>query len=84
MLIDDAYAAEASNLALKGMTLGGIHLVGQVAPRTLTFLDDGRLVRQFKRKGKMRSLLADVPIKVVLDSKAALLGAAAMVISHKR
>lgn len=82
-LFIDAYAGEVTNLALKGMTLGGVHLVGQIAPRILTLLDDGRLVRQFKRKGKMESLLAGIPIKVVLDSKAALLGAAAMVISQK-
>jgi glucokinase len=82
-LFIDAYAGEVTNLALKGMTLGGIHLVGQIAPRILTLLDDGRLVRRFKRKGKMESLLAGIPIKVVLDSKAALLGAAAMAISQK-
>ncbi len=83
-LFIDAYAGEVANLALKGMTLGGVHLTGQIAPRILTLLDDGRLVRQFKRKGKMESLLAGIPIKVVLDSKAALLGAAAMIISQKR
>jgi len=80
----DCYAGELANLALKGMTLGGVHLVGQIAPRMLTALDEGRLLRRFVRKGKMESLLAGIPVKVVLDSKTSLLGAAAMVISQKR
>jgi len=80
----DCYAGEVANLALKGMTLGGVYLVGLIAPRIITALDEGRLLRRFVRRGKMESLLAGIPIKVVLDSKTALLGAAAMVISQKR
>ena len=83
-LFIDCYAAEVANLALKGMTLGGMHLAGLIAPRIITLLDQGRFVKNFAKKGKMQGLLATIPVKVVLDAKAALIGAAALAISHNR
>lgn len=83
-LFIDCYATEAANLGLKGMTLGGIHLAGLMAPRLLTLLDQGRFMTRFAKKGKMEVLLNEIPVKVVLDDQVALLGAAAMAISHRR
>ncbi|MFH1688425.1 MAG: glucokinase [bacterium] len=80
----DCYAGEVANLALNGMTIGGIYLVGQVAPRIITLLDQGRFMERFVRKGKMEKLLASIPVKVVLEAQAALVGAGAMTISHRR
>jgi glucokinase len=78
------YARECANLALKAMTLGGLHLVGQIAPRILTLLDQSSFINSFVIEGKMKNLLSSIPVKVVLDANAALVGAAAMAISHKR
>lgn len=80
----DCYASEVANLALKGMTIGGVHLIGQIAPRILTILDQGPFMDRFVRKGKMEKLLASIPVKVVLDAQVALIGAGAMTISHRR
>ncbi len=72
----DCYASEAGNLALKGMSLGGIYVGGMIAPRILTMLDKGRFMERFVKRGKMGSLLARMPVGVIIDSNAALLGAA--------
>ncbi|MDX9857514.1 MAG: glucokinase [candidate division Zixibacteria bacterium] len=74
----DCYASEAANLALKGMTLGGIYVGGQIAPRILTALDQGRFMQRFVKPGKMESLLADIPVRVIIEDRAALIGAAAI------
>lgn len=78
------YARECANLALKAMTLGGLHLVGQIAPRILTLLDQSKFIDSFVVEGKMKDLLSAIPVKVVLDADASLVGAAAMAISHNR
>ncbi len=75
----DCLATEAANLALKGMTLGGMYLGGSIAPQLMTLLDHGRFMERFVRKGKMESLLTNMPVNLILDDKTALKGAAAMV-----
>lgn len=75
----DCYASEAGNLALKGMTLGGIYVVGRIAPRILTALDRGKFMERFVKRGKMESLLAKIPVGVIIDEQAPLLGAAGIV-----
>jgi glucokinase len=74
----DCYASEAANLALKGMTLGGIYLAGSIAPQIMTALDKGKFMERFIKKGKMASLLANVPVGLIIDDKTALLGAASV------
>lgn len=75
----DCYGSEASNLALKGMTLGGIYVTGRIAPRILTALDRGRFMERFVKRGKLESLLARIPVGVIIDDQAPLLGAAGIV-----
>lgn len=68
--------AEAGNLALKGLTVGGMYLGGGILPRILPFLKEETFMESFTSKGRMRYLLQDIPLKVILNPKAALIGAA--------
>ncbi len=70
------YGAEAGNLALKMLATGGIFLGGGIAPKILSKLREPVFLESFCDKGRMRELLEKVPVRVVLNDKAALLGAA--------
>jgi glucokinase len=68
--------AEAGNLALKGLTTGGIYLGGGIPPRILPLLRKDLFMTSFADKGRMAYLMADIPVKVMLHSNAGLIGAA--------
>jgi glucokinase len=70
------YGAEAGNLALKMMATGGVYLGGGIAPRIVERLRGPRFLDAFLDKGRMRPLLQSMPVRVVADDRAALLGAA--------
>jgi glucokinase len=72
-----AYGAEAGNLALKLLSVGGVYIGGGIAPRILEKLKDGRFMKAFSDKGRLSQLLINMPVRVILESRAALLGAAA-------
>jgi glucokinase len=72
-----AYGAEAGNLALKLLSIGGLYIGGGIAPRILEKLKDGTFMKAFTDKGRLSQLLINMPVRVVLESRAALLGAAA-------
>ncbi|MGZ6124914.1 MAG: glucokinase, partial [Myxococcales bacterium] len=72
------YGAEAGNLALKALATGGVFVAGGIAPKILDFMIDGRFREGFHAKGRMRPLLEQMPVQVVLDAKVGLLGAAAL------
>jgi len=74
----DCYASEAANLALKGMTLGGIYIGGLLAPQIITAFDQGKFMRRFVKRGKMEDLLSRMPVGVIIEPQTALLGAAGM------
>lgn len=70
------YGAEAGNLALKALATGGVYIGGGIAPKMLPALTDGAFVEAFACKGRMRSLLESMPVKVIVSPTIALLGAA--------
>ncbi len=70
------YGAEAGNVALKFLAVGGVYVGGGIAPRILPFLRDGRFRAAFRDKGRLTPLLEKVPVSVILDDRAALWGAA--------
>ncbi|HEX5760702.1 MAG TPA: glucokinase [Thermoanaerobaculia bacterium] len=72
----EAYGAAAGNLALVGLTTGGVFVGGGMAPKLLPKLADGSFVRGYLDKGRFRPLLASVPVWVVLNEATAVLGAA--------
>jgi glucokinase len=73
----DAYGAEAGNLALRSLATGGIFVAGGIAPKILPALTDGRFMSAFLDKGSFRSMLERIPVRVILDTDAGLIGAAA-------
>jgi glucokinase len=70
------YGAEAGNLALKLMATGGVYLGGGIAPRIVQKLKEPEFINAFTAKGRMRPLLQDIPVRVIMNPKTALLGAA--------
>ena len=76
------YGAAAGNLALKMMAVDGIYLGGGIAPKILPRLTDGRFMEAFADKGRFRELLERVPVRVILNDRTALLGAARAAAVH--
>ena len=68
--------AEAGNLALKTLSRGGVYIGGGIAPRLLPFLEEEAFAAAFRRKGRMADLLVRMPVRVILEPRAALIGAA--------
>ena len=72
----DAFGAEAGNLALRTLATAGVFVGGGIAPKILPALTDGRFMRAFVDKAPFTELLARIPVKVILNAEAGLLGAA--------
>ena len=70
------YGAVAGNLALQMMTRGGVILGGGIAPEILPLLKSGLFLEAFCDKGKFRDIMTQIPVKVVMNKRAPLLGAA--------
>ena len=75
------YGAEAGNLALKALAVNGILLGGGIAPRILPFLRSGGFLEALRDKGRLGPVLARIPVMVLCDDRAALWGAARMVLA---
>jgi glucokinase len=72
-----AYGAEAGNLALKILAVGGMYVGGGIAPKLLKKMQDGTFMKAFTDKGRLSDLLIQTPVRLILESRAALMGAAA-------
>lgn len=70
------YGAEAGNVALTYVATGGVYLGGGIAPKILPALRTPPFVEAFLDKGRFREFLEAVPVRVILNDKCALLGAA--------
>ena len=71
-----AYGAEAGNHALRGLATSGLFVGGGIAPKILPALQDGRFMEAFREKGSMAELAARIPVRVIMNPEAGLLGAA--------
>jgi glucokinase len=71
------YGAEAGNLALKVLAIGGMFIGGGIAPKILDKMRDGTFMQAFTDKGRLSDLLVQTPVHIILESRAALMGAAA-------
>lgn len=70
------YGAEAGNLALKCLAMGGVYIGGGIAPKILPALRGGAFQRSFVQKGRFADLLASLTVRVSLNPRTGLLGAA--------
>lgn len=68
--------AEAGNLALKVMATGGLYVGGGIAPKIAEKLKGPAFIEAFRAKGRMASLLEEIPVSLILDEQTALKGAA--------
>ena len=75
-IFSGVYGAVAGNLALTGTATGGVWIGGGIAPKILPRLTDGLFIQTFLAKGRFVPYLERVPVRVILNDKAAMLGAA--------
>lgn len=69
-------AAEASNLAIKILATGGVYIGGGIPPRLVSQLKSPAFMEAFTHKGRFSSLLQQMPVHIILNSRAGLVGAA--------
>jgi glucokinase len=77
-LFIDIYGAEAGNMALRMLATGGVFIAGGVVGKNLPRFTDGRFLQAFLRKGRFRAMLADVPLRIIVNEKVGVFGAAEM------
>ena len=80
----DAYGAEAGNLALRAVATAGVYVGGGIAPKLLPALTGDAFLGPFTAKPPMTALLADMPVHVILNDQAALVGAAVAAVDGVR
>jgi glucokinase len=71
-----AYGAEAGNIALRCVATAGVYVGGGIAPKILPALESGSFMAAFRDKEPMAHLVATIPVSVILNPDAGLLGAA--------
>ena len=70
------FGAEAGNLALKLLATGGVYIGGGIAPKIIQKLKEPAFLEAFTQKGRFKHLLEAIPVRVILNDKTALFGAA--------
>ena len=75
-MFTEAYGAEASNVALRSMATAGLYIGGGIAPKILPALERGGFMSAFLDKDPLTDMLRLLPVKVILNPAAGLLGAA--------
>lgn len=75
-LFVSVYGAEAGNLALKALATAGVYVGGGIAPKILKALSGGLFMDAFRDKGRFGELMSRMPVRVILNDMAGLIGAA--------
>ena len=75
-LFVSAYGSEAGNLGMRGVATAGVYVGGGIAPKILPLLQRGDFIEAFRAKPPMEEMLARMPVRVILNAEAGLLGAA--------
>ncbi len=74
-LFTEIYGAYAGNLALAGLCRNGVYIAGGIAPKIINTLDTGRFMRSFCDKGRFSAMMKEIPVHVITNPNASLLGA---------
>ncbi len=74
-LFAEIYGTYAGNLALAGLCRGGVYIAGGIAPRIIRILQQPSFIEAFCNKGRYSALVSEIPVYVVMNPKAGLLGA---------
>jgi glucokinase len=82
-LFVSVFGAETGNCALHYMSTGGIFIGGTIAAKNVTRMKDPVFMRSFLDKGRMETLLKDVPVKIILNDDCGLIGAARYTLVQK-
>ncbi|HLH37781.1 MAG TPA: glucokinase [Bryobacteraceae bacterium] len=83
-LFVSVYGAEAGNIALRTLATGGVYIGGGIAPKILPKLREPEFLRAFDDKGRVARLLESIPVRVILNDKAALIGAGRVALGIKQ
>jgi len=83
-LFASLYGAEAGNLALQYLATGGVYIGGGIGTKIRPLLNSETFRNSFIDKGRMKSLLEEIPVYLILDQSAVLLGAARYAAGHLR
>ncbi|WP_321276281.1 glucokinase [Thiomicrorhabdus indica] len=70
------YGVEAGSFALKTLPAGGIYIAGGIAPKIRSALQNGEFMQGFLDKGRMTHAIENIPVRIVDNAEAPLLGAA--------
>ena|SRR3989338_2142065 len=73
-LFVSVYGGEAGNLALKCLATNGVYIGGGIAPKILEKIKHGSFMQSFTNKGRLSVMVAQIPVKAILNPKLPLLG----------
>jgi len=77
-MFTEIYAAQAANLAITCLARGGVYLAGGIAPKIIDYLRSERFRTVFCDKPPMQTMLAAIPVQVIMNTDVGLLGAASL------
>ena len=77
------YGSETGNCALNFLATGGIFIGGSIAAKIVPRMQDPVFMNSFLDKGRMRALLADMPVKIVANDDSGIIGAARYTLIQK-
>lgn len=75
-LFIDAYGAAAGNAAMQCVATGGVYLGGGIPPKILPAFETSAFMDAFRAKSPMEDLMRSIPVAIILNKNAGLLGAA--------
>ena len=71
------YGGQLGDLALTFLSRGGVYVAGGIAPKILPLLRGAEFMAAFLDKAPMRAVVETMPVQVILNPAAGLLGAVA-------
>ncbi len=77
------FGAQTGNCALNFMSTGGIFIGGSIAAKIVPKMKDPVFLESFLDKGRMETILKNMPVKIVVNDDAGLIGAARYTLIQK-